>query len=286
MFIYQQTDINNSDNTDIDNVDTLNTDFLTGTIKSFKDINIEDIASADYLFIDLDQTIIDCFEFPANCRNDYIKIDTFRGMYYYKHDRDCRLLKKIEINIDHNGMNFFYITEHDINDTIGNFKKAIPNLEVYALSRSWPGRMIKGRYYQTGKLVYSREDQLKNLGINVIDQYVWTNHIDKGVFLFGWDGSLNEYCKCCYNLNKIPVEKQIGYFDKHPELIGKKIVIIDNDINQLRCIYKEYEKYPEYIHQLKLYLYKNPFVAQIESGDALSTLDSIEKEYCDCKGGK
>ena len=79
-------------------------------------------------------------------------------------------------------------------------------------------------------------------------------------------------------------KNQQGYFDAHPEIIGKNIVIVDNDIDQLNYIYQAYkEKYPEHISKLKLYLYKIPFVLQIESGNSISTINEIEQKYCNCK---
>ena len=270
MFFVHQ----NKDDDDIKDIVT--------NITSFKDIDINDIKNTDYLLIDLDGTVIDRVYRESD---HYILSEEFYKKYYNIHNTDCRFLKRIEINIHKKGLNFFYITEHDINNTIKRFKEAIPKINICALSRSWPGILIKGKYYQTDQLIYSREDQLRNLGINTIDKYIWTNHIDKGVFLCGWNGSLKEYCKCCYDLNDIEVKNQPGYFDLNPEMVGKNIVVVDDDINQLNYIYKAYKaKYPQYINKLKLYLYINPFVSSMASSvyNVPSALNSMENEYCDC----
>ena len=276
FFVHQHKDDNDNDIKDI-----------VTTITSFKDINIKDIQDTDYLLIDLHGTIIDKLSIKnylskMNIKSDanHIFLEKLNTKLNESHKNDCRFLANIDIKTK----KIHYITEHDINKTLSKFKKQITNLRIYALSRGKPGKLINN--------VYSNEDQLAKLGINVINKYIWTNNINKGIFLFGWDKSLNEYCEYCYNLNKYcrcnldntKINSKTGYFDLHPEMIGKNIVIVDNDINQLNYIYNAYkQKYSKHIDKLKLYLYKNPFVLQMEAGNEESALTAMEQEYCDCK---
>jgi hypothetical protein len=268
--------------------------FLTDIITSFKDIKIDE--NTHYILIDLDGTIIDRMDIKIHGIEDYEFYKESINSYRQKHKKNCRFVKNTQAYFTKNCgftkntqmyfnkyFTLFYITEHDINNTIQFFKQNTPKLQgIYSLSRSWPGEKIDG--------IYSRESQLLALGINCIEKYIWTNHIDKGVFLCGWNGSLKEYCECCYDLNNIEIKNQPGYFDAHPEMIGKNIVIIDNDIDQLNYIYNSYkQKYPEHLSKLKLYLYNNKFVLKVESGELKNliwTINVIEQEYCDCKSNQ
>ncbi len=260
------------------------TNILTN-ITNFRNINTNDIKNTEYLLIDLDGTVIN--------RLLSIQVSTEKGIEFLKklhqelnellrkHDQNCGFVRNVDLELNKNYFNLSYIT--DINETINKFKPSIPNMKVCTLSRSWPCKMLDNA-------TYTQEAQFKKLGINVISN-----------FLYRWNESSREYCKCCYD-NNITIENQLCYFESKPEMISKNIVIVNNDINRLNYIYNAYKsKYPQHVDKLKLYLYNNRSIELNKESDWVdqlankyeesnndskypeTILTKIEREYCNCQ---
>ena len=246
MFIINQH-IDDNDKNDINSIVT--------NITSIEDIDPKNINNADYLFINIDNTILNIIE----------NIDDEINLW--KHEKDCSAY-----NNAHNAYNskmhtniFTYITKQNLPDVFSNFKKINHKLNVKMISKK-----IENEFYlipkirSLGELIYAKS-------IDYPLNYKYSN--DKYTYII----PSNKY--------KDQDDNKIVHLYLKELMNNKNIIIVENDINKLRDVYDFVTKVDQAkINNIKLYLYDNK---QANANNNEDTMHEIEKQYCSCEfGGK